>query len=190
MFTSDGMVSGGFPAMGVGMGRDNDMVPLAFDEMIYHYFGECCIGRAMLKIESGPVVGDWLDGAATCASAACLVHCLLLPLILAALPALAGSIDPGERFHALILLFAIPTSALALLPGWHRSGAAGPVLCGAAGVALLASGVAIFERPLLETTASVAGSLLLAGAHVANWRMRRIRCAAKIDCKDGGECSC
>ncbi|WP_232495530.1 MerC domain-containing protein [Novosphingobium kaempferiae] len=135
-----------------------------------------------MKKESRPAVGNWLDGAATCASAACLIHCLVLPLIIAALPSLAGSIDPGERFHTLLLAFAIPTSALALVPGWRSSGAVGPLACGLIGLVLLAVGVAMEGSEAAETAVTVTGSLLLAGAHLANWRLRQARCPGGSDC--------
>lgn len=133
-------------------------------------------------MDSRPAVGSWLDGAATCASAACLIHCLVLPLIIAALPSLAGSIDPGERFHTLVLAFAIPTSALALVPGWRASGAVGPLGCGLAGLMLLVVGVAMEGSEAMETSLTVVGSLLLAGAHLANWRLRRARCLGGTNC--------
>jgi hypothetical protein len=121
-------------------------------------------------------LGDWLDGFAICASAACLVHCLVLPLIIAALPAIARSIDPGEGFHRIVLALAIPTSGLALIPGWRSSGAIVPLAAGLAGLALLATGVALAGRPTVETVVSVAGSVLLATAHLLNWRRRRTHC--------------
>lgn len=132
----------------------------------------------MLKIASRTAVSNLLDGAATCASAACLVHCLVLPLVIALLPTMASSLDPGEGLHTLILLFALPTSALALVPGWRSTGAPGPLATGLAGLVLLCVGVALSGRETLETLVTVAGSLLLAGAHVANWRMRRANCSA------------
>lgn len=160
------------------------MEPLALKDTVYHYNAARQMERFMLKMDSRPAVGNWLDGAATCASAACLIHCLVLPLIIAALPSLAGSIDPGERFHALVLAFAIPTSALALVPGWRASGAAGPLSCGLVGLVLLAISVAIESSEVVETLMTVVGSLCLAGAHFANWRLRRAQCLG------GDGCSC
>jgi hypothetical protein len=129
--------------------------------------------RPILRKTTKTTARDWLDGAATCASAACLVHCLALPLLFAVLPALAAAIDPGEWFHAAILLLAIPTSGLALVPGWRGSGALAPLVAGMCGLVLLAAGVALSRQPVAEAVASVMGSLLLAGAHIANWRLRR-----------------
>jgi hypothetical protein len=114
--------------------------------------------------------GHWLDGFAICASATCMVHCLGLPLLLAAMPVIARRIDPGESFHLVVLLLAIPTSALALIGGWRTHRAAAPLAAGAAGLMLMALGLLLARY---ETPITVAGSLLLAGAHVANWAQRR-----------------
>ncbi|MES3100784.1 MerC domain-containing protein [Sphingomonas faeni] len=116
--------------------------------------------------------GDMLDGLAVCASVICMVHCLALPLLLAALPALATWFDPGEKFHVAVLAFAIPTSALALIGGWRSHRAAPPLLIGAGGLALMTLGIVFGGHAALETALSVSGSLMLAFAHVANWRNR------------------
>ena len=118
------------------------------------------------------MMGKWFDGLGVGASALCLVHCLGLPLLIAALPAIANRIDPGEGFHLAVLLFAIPTSAFALIEGWRRHRGLAPLFVGAAGLALMAAGLAFGSWAAVETGVTVAGSLLLAGAHVANWRGR------------------
>lgn len=124
--------------------------------------------------------GHWLDGFAVCASAACMVHCLGLPLLFAALPALATRFDLGEGFHLVMLLIALPTSALALVGGWRRHRAFVPLVVGAAGLALMALGVVFSSREALETAVTVAGSLMLAGAHIVNWRYRRALCCLAL----------
>ncbi|MGN8000909.1 MerC domain-containing protein [Sphingomonas sp. 22176] len=120
-----------------------------------------------------------LDGVGICASALCMLHCLALPLVLAALPSVAARFAPGEAFHWILLFVAIPTSALALVGGWRRHRATAPLIVGAMGLILMALGVAIPWREALETGLTMAGSLCLASAHIANWRQRgsRRRCA-------------
>jgi len=117
-------------------------------------------------------IGSWFDGFGVGASALCLIHCLALPLLIAALPAVANRFDPGEGFHLGVLLFAIPTSAFALIEGWRRHRALAPLFVGATGLMLLAAGLAFENWVAVETGVTVAGSLLLAGAHVVNWRRR------------------
>jgi hypothetical protein len=115
---------------------------------------------------------DWVERAAVGASIACLVHCLALPLVLAALPALSSVLAIPESFHLWVLAFAVPASGAALFTGRARHGAGFPVLLGIAGLALLALGVLLFGATRWETPVTVLGSLTLAGAHMANWRLR------------------
>ena len=114
---------------------------------------------------------DWLDRAALGASVACLVHCLALPLVLAALPALAAVVTIPESVHLWVLLFAIPTSGYALIAGRARHGMFWPLLLGTAGLMLLAIG-ALASSGSRETMVTVLGSLALAAAHLGNWRAR------------------
>ncbi len=117
---------------------------------------------------------SWFDGLAVGASVICLIHCLALPIVIAALPALAARLDLGEGFHLAVLAFALPVSAVALGEGWRRHRGLTPLFVGAAGLVLLAAGLAFEEWVAVETGVTVAGSLLLAGAHVANWRGRLV----------------
>lgn len=114
-----------------------------------------------------------LDGFALAASAACMVHCLALPLVLALLPVLSGTLVEGEGFHLLVLALALPTSAVGLWASRRPGGSNGPLLAGAAGLILLA--LALMAGEAMERMMTLVGSLLLAAAHVANWRARRIR---------------
>jgi CHASE2 domain-containing sensor protein len=115
---------------------------------------------------------DWLERAAVGASAVCLIHCIGLPLLLAALPALSSLISIPESFHVWILAFAVPTSALALFTGRHRHRRAYPLMIGTAGLVLLATGALLLLGGRWETPVTILGSLCLASAHIANWRLR------------------
>lgn len=125
----------------------------------------------MVKGGSGAV--DWMDRAAVAASLACMAHCLALPLVIAALPALSSVLAVPEAFHVWVLVFAAPVAAVALVQGRARHGAWWPVGLGAAGLALLAAGALWLPEGAAETSATVAGGLMLGGAHIANWRLRR-----------------
>lgn len=116
---------------------------------------------------------DWLDRAALVASVACMVHCLALPLVIAALPALSSVLAVPESFHRWILAFAVPAAGIALVQGRSRHGERYPLWLGAAGLALIATGALWLDEGGAETAATVGGSLSLAWAHIANWRLRR-----------------
>ncbi|MEN2746536.1 MerC domain-containing protein [Sphingomonas sp. T9W2] len=115
-----------------------------------------------------------LDGAAIGASLLCLIHCIGLPILFALLPALASiGLPSSEWLHLLLLLTAIPVSALALVGGWRAHGRVVPMLLGALGLSGLAAGLAFDSVPGAETALTVAGSLALAMAHLGNWRRLR-----------------
>jgi len=117
--------------------------------------------------------GNLCDSAALGASALCLVHCLLLPIVLVALPGLGSGLGTSELVHVVLILVAVPVSGYALVEGRRQSGSAVALLMGLAGLALLTVGVLAGEA--FETRATVVGSLLLAVAHVTNWRLRNGR---------------
>lgn len=115
---------------------------------------------------------DWLERAALAGSFACMVHCLVLPLLIVALPALSSAFSIPESFHLWILAFAIPAAATALVQGRRRHGDNFPLCVGGLGISLLLVGALPLAETWAETPVTVAGSLALAAAHIANWRLR------------------
>jgi hypothetical protein len=116
----------------------------------------------------------FLDGLALSASFLCLIHCLALPLLLAALPALATILRIPESFHLWMLTFAVPASMLAVLQGHRHHHRILPPAIAVAGLLLMAIGVLSARSERLELLLSVSGGLTLAWAHVINWRLRRL----------------
>lgn len=114
-----------------------------------------------------------VEHAALGASLLCLVHCLALPLVFAALPAIASILPIDSSFHLLMLAIAVPASGAALVTGRSRHGAWWPLLLGGAGLSLLAVGVLRFGDTALETPLTVTGAIVLAVAHLSNMRLRR-----------------
>lgn len=110
-----------------------------------------------------------LDASAVVLSGLCLVHCLVLPLLVALLPVL-GAWAQQEWVHALLVALAAPLSGYAL---WcaHRRRRLPPPLWALAvlGLSCLVAGAGEWFGPGSETPVTVAGSLLLAAAHLWNW---------------------
>jgi len=123
-----------------------------------------------------------LDRLAISASALCLIHCLVTPVQLLALPVLTSTMMADEEFHILMVVFVLPTSLAAFYLGMRRHRNRAVLLPGAAGLLILVF-AALMGHDLLgetgEKAATVSGSLLLASAHVRNYRLsRRGACAA------------
>ena len=115
---------------------------------------------------------DWFERAAAGASLLCLIHCAGLPLLLAALPMLSRIIALPESLHLWLLAFAIPASGSALLLGFRQHRAWPPLAAGGIGLALLSVGALPLAGGRFEVPVTMAGSLCLIAAHVANWRRR------------------
>jgi MerC mercury resistance protein len=120
-----------------------------------------------------PATMPWLDRLAIGASATCFVHCLLLPVALAALPTAAQTFQLGEDLHLYAFAAAVPISALAMRRGYRRHGLLLPAALGLGGLALLGVGALVGLRGALETGFTLAGSAVLALAHLRNWQLRR-----------------
>lgn len=119
------------------------------------------------------------DLAGIALSSACLIHCLALPLALLIAPALGGWLALPEWLHAAILLLALPAALIAMTDGWRNHRRWTPLLLAAAGLGLLALGLAAHEGWLAaadpetaDRLFSSAGAIALASAHLLNWRLR------------------
>jgi len=122
-----------------------------------------------------------LDRVAVGFSALCVVHCLIAPTALVALPVIAAVPFAHQTFHVLMLALVLPTSILALFLGCRRHKDRGVLVLGIAGLILLA--FAAIEGPVwlgvdAERAITVVGSSLMVWGHVRNYRMcRSDRCA-------------
>lgn len=117
-----------------------------------------------------------LDKTAVWLSGLCLVHCLLLPLLIAIFPIFGFTLVEHGTFHQLILVVVIPTTVIALGAGYRGHRQASVLWFGTAGVlALVAAAFAVhaFSTETVERTVTVAGGLLLALAHIQNFRFTR-----------------
>lgn len=116
---------------------------------------------------------NWLDGLAIGASTLCLIHCLLLPALLIALPALATFLALPEDFHFWALVVAMPTSAFAMTLGYWRHRRKAPLLLAVSGLACLGAAELIFHATSQEVWVAVIGSLQLGFGHALNMRATR-----------------
>jgi hypothetical protein len=113
-----------------------------------------------------------LDRIAISLSAICIVHCLAVPLVVVVLPIAVLGLGGESHFHAVMLWLVVPVSVVGLIMGFREHHRAKIAVAGMLGLAVIAyasiSGHG--QWPLsLEIVVSLLGSLLLAGAHWANF---------------------
>jgi hypothetical protein len=134
-----------------------------------------------LSAVAGAHVGK-LDGLALVLSAVCLVHCLALPVTLTLLPTLAAGVLEHDDFHRLMLYVGLPTSLMAFGIGCRRHRRLDVAVLGGTGLALLVFATyAVHDwHGELERYITVAGGLILAAAHILNFRACR-----RSDCDHG-----
>jgi len=125
-------------------------------------------------LDSAPMIfSRHFDQIAIALSAVCIVHCLAVPLLVAALPIAAISFGADAHFHALMLWLVVPTSVVGFGLGFRVHRRARLVVLGLAAVGVLAAAAIWGHRSwpeIAEISVSVAGSLMLAFAHWRNFR--------------------
>jgi hypothetical protein len=115
-----------------------------------------------------------LDQLAVTLSGLCLLHCLLLPFIVAVLPFLGQFGD--DHLHAEMLIVVLPVSIIALALGYRRHRHTGVVVAGIVGLAILTIGGTIAHSAyglLADRALTVVGSITLAVTHYRNFRLSK-----------------
>jgi hypothetical protein len=110
------------------------------------------------------------DASVMALSGLCLAHCLALPLLASLLP-LFGAWSEAEWMHAAFAGVALPLSSYTLWRAHqHRRLPVGLWTMAIGGLIGLLLGALGWPAHTLETPITVSGSLLVAGAHIWNWR--------------------
>ena len=110
-----------------------------------------------------------IDNLGITISAACAIHCVLLPAILIIAP---NSFFASHEFHETFIYFILPFAAIAFFLGCRKHGDYKVLLMGSVGIVLLASSLMIHEvfhsEEFLTILITVAGSLMLIFSHLRN----------------------
>jgi hypothetical protein len=109
-----------------------------------------------------------LDRAGVLLSGLCALHCLLGLVLVSAL-GLGGELLLSPEIHRIGLALAVVIGICTIGLGALRHGQIGPLLIGAAGIALMA-GALIAGHGLHEAILTIAGVALVATAHIRNLR--------------------
>ncbi len=118
------------------------------------------------------------DKLAIALSSLCVVHCLITPILLIALPALSSvAFLDHESFHQILLFFVVPVGVIALLAGYRHHRDNKVLALGMTGLAMLIIAGTIahdFLGDSGETIMTIAASLLIVFAHIENFRKRNV----------------
>jgi len=126
---------------------------------------------------------SFLDRISILFSGLCLVHCAALPMLLIVVPIASGTLSADLHFHLAMLALIVPVTVLALASGYQHHRNHRIVAAGALGLALLVLAATYAHSSLgmaAEALITIAGSTVLAIAHVRNMRQCRMPGCALI----------
>lgn len=116
-------------------------------------------------------------------SVLCAIHCLLLPVLLIALPSLSALPLQNEAFHTWMLVSVIPTSIYALTMGCKKHQRYHLFFWGVSGLTLMILAVFLDHEIISEAgekTLTLLGAILVVIAHYGNFR----RCQKHTGCSN------
>ena len=117
-----------------------------------------------------------IDNLGITISAACAIHCVLLPAILIIAP---YSFLASHEFHETLIYFILPFAAIAFFLGCRKHGDYKVLLMGSIGIILLATSLVIHEvfhsghhsEEFITILITIAGSLILIFSHLRNAKL-------------------
>ena len=127
----------------------------------------------MLKVL---VLQEKADKFAIGVSLLCALHCAVLPSLWVLIPTFGLFGLDSEAVHLWMLVVVIPVSAVALTTGARKHGRYSLMILGIFGLLVLAAAVILGEHNLGqfgEKLVTVIGSVIVAGAHLRNYRFCR-----------------
>ena len=113
-------------------------------------------------------IRDRFDRLGVLLSGLCALHCVL-SIVLVSVLGLGGELLLAPAIHEIGLVLAILVGIVTLGLGVLRHGQAGPLLIGAAGIALMTLALMVGHGPR-EAVLTIAGVALVAASHIRNLR--------------------
>jgi hypothetical protein len=113
-----------------------------------------------------------LDAISVGLSFVCLLHCVLLPAVVAALPVFGIEMLGNLYIELLLLLLALPIGGMAILKSYrqfHRK-AALPWLFVTGAVVMISAN---FFGGAVEPVLKISGAAFITAAHVVNWKLSK-----------------
>lgn len=106
----------------------------------------------------------------------CMLHCLVTPLLIVAIPTLGATFFAGETLHFCLIFVVVPCSIFALWVGCRQHKHVLSGLLGVFGLCCLVFALNLESLSIdhvWETPLTVLGSLLLSLAHIRNFQLCR-----------------
>ena len=124
-------------------------------------------------------IQKFLDRVAISASALCMLHCLVTPLLLVAVPIISSTFLADELFHKVLVAFVLPVSLIALFLGCRRHRDRVVLIFGSIGlfclVLVAAVGHDLFGEfgEFGEKVATIISGVILVLGHIRNYYLCR-----------------
>jgi hypothetical protein len=113
-----------------------------------------------------------LDAISVGLSCVCLLHCVLLPAVVAALPVFGVEMLGNRYIELLLLLLALPVGGMALLKSYRRFHKKAALLwLFAIGAVAMISGN--FYGEAVEPVLKIGGAAFITVAHIVNWKISK-----------------
>ena len=114
-----------------------------------------------------------IDKVGVLVSTGWIIHCLLLPIVVALLPALSNPFFENEWVHVTLAAVAVVVAYFALKRGFNTHGSKKPLYIAVPGLAFLWGSLLAHDPEWLETAIATTGALMVAYAHIVNHRLCR-----------------
>lgn len=116
----------------------------------------------------------FLDKFAISLSALCVIHCLMAPVIIALMPALAALGLAGENFHLYMVYAVLPSSVLAAVLGCRKHKRYDVTIPISIGLFILVLTAIVGGEILgqgMERALTLVGAVIIAYGHLLNYRL-------------------
>lgn len=124
------------------------------------------------------------DALAVTLSVLCILHCLLLPVIVIAMPSVGAFFFADEAFHIWMVVAVIPVSAIALYSGWKEHKLLKVAILGLIGLLTLTCAAFLGHDMLPESwelSLTVIGTLFITSAHIWNYFLWKVELVDEDD---------
>ena len=123
----------------------------------------------MNQIKSTYTMNRW-DRMGIIVSISCILHCLLMPIAIIALPMIPYLEASEEKLHLVFAILAIPIAVFSLWRGFKCHALIRPMFFAGLGIALLWIAMLVHEPHWLEILVTGIGASLIIVSHVLNHR--------------------